>query len=91
MEFSVLVHQLIEDEALKRDIWKLMDAKKKGAELDRGPRVPTISEFLDTQLARLSPANQEISEAPNPDVLDKLLIKILVELNGPIIEQSDEL
>ncbi|MDY7036393.1 MAG: nucleotidyltransferase domain-containing protein [Thermodesulfobacteriota bacterium] len=89
MEFFVLAGRPIEDEMLKRDVWELMDAKKKGTKLDRGPRIPTISEFLDNHLARLSVASHETSETKSPEVLDKFLVKALVELNRPIIGQSD--
>jgi predicted nucleotidyltransferase len=81
MEFSTLVHRLIENEKLKRDIIDLVEAKKKGTELDRGARILTISEFIDDQLVRLSEITKKKQEAKSLDELDKLFIKILVDLN----------
>jgi len=34
-------------------IGKLIEAKRRGEELDRGPRIAPISEFIESELARL--------------------------------------
>ncbi len=52
-EFSVLVDRLIDDPALKQAIAMLITDKKAGRELDDGPRIPEISDFVDRELARL--------------------------------------
>ncbi len=52
-EFNKLVERVVEDEALRRDIKKLMERKRSGDELDRGPRVAVISDFIEGEIARL--------------------------------------
>ena len=52
-EFGVLVDRLIADTKLKRAIETMIAAKKEGQELDFGPRIPEISDFIDRELTRL--------------------------------------
>jgi hypothetical protein len=52
-EFQVMVEQVIDSPELKAEIKKLLDAKRKGEELDYGPRITPISDFIDRELARL--------------------------------------
>ena len=53
MEFETLLHRVIESPDLTRAVLLLVERKKQGAELDRGPRIPVISEFIERELARL--------------------------------------
>lgn len=53
MEFSVLVDRLITEAALKQEIAMLLERKKAGDELDRGPRNIIISAFIEQELSRL--------------------------------------
>jgi predicted nucleotidyltransferase len=52
-EFQVLVEQVVDTPKLKEEIGKLIEAKRRGEELDRGPRIAPISEFIEGELARL--------------------------------------
>jgi len=52
-EFQVLVEQVVDAPELKEEIGKLIGAKRRGEELDRGPRIVPISEFIESELARL--------------------------------------
>ena len=52
-EFRDLVNQVVRDEELKREIEKLIKAKQQGAELDYGPRIPVIGDFIAREIARL--------------------------------------
>jgi uncharacterized protein len=81
-EFSILVERLIEDQTLRRDIAWLLEEKKRGSELDRGPRIASISDFIDRQLARLTADNQ--FKAPEKDLsaLDRFFAETLTEVNG---------
>jgi len=54
IEFDRLVDATVEDPRLRIAIDHLVSAKTGGAELDRGPRDPAISEFIEAELARLS-------------------------------------
>ena len=53
MEFQILVDRLISDSDLKRAIDDLLEAKKNGKELDRGPAIPELNAFIDSELRRL--------------------------------------
>lgn len=55
-EFDKLVARVVEDEALRREISTLMERKRSGDELDRGPRVAVISDFIEGEVARLEHA-----------------------------------
>ena len=52
-EFQVLVEQVVDTPELKEEIGKLIEARRRGEELDRGPRIVPISEFIESELARL--------------------------------------
>ena len=52
-EFQVMVDRVVGDPALKEEIGRLMEAKRRGEELDRGPRIAPISDFVQSELARL--------------------------------------
>ena len=63
MEFQVLVDRLIPESDLRRAIDDLLEAKKSGKELDRGPAVPEINAFIDSELKRLE---TEMPKRVNP-------------------------
>ena len=52
-EFQVLVDRVVASPQLKEEIRKLVAAKRSGEELDRGPRIERISEYIEEELARL--------------------------------------
>lgn len=65
MEFGALVERCVRSPELKEAIEKLLERKIKGHELDRGPRIPAISDFVERELERL--ANNVIESKPKPD------------------------
>jgi predicted nucleotidyltransferase len=52
-EFAELVDKTVDSPALKGEIEQLVAAKRSGEELDRGPRIDVISDYIDRELARL--------------------------------------
>lgn len=62
-EFGVLVERLIEDGELKKTIADLVERKRAGAELDRGPAIPVLGDFLKYELERLEKVSGEF-DAP---------------------------
>ena len=72
-EFGVLVERLPLPDDLKRDIAKLVAAKRAGEELGIGPRIPSISDFLDREITRLEAhkfkANRNLIPWPELDRL----------------------
>lgn len=57
--FQDLVEGLIDSRALKDAIYQLIDVKRSRLELDQGPRVPVISDFLDRELLRMEQGSFE--------------------------------
>lgn len=71
MEFERL-YATIEDEAVLGAIRDLVDKKKSGAELEGAPRDAVLSDFIESELPRLSAA-PFVQEAARPtDELDRL-------------------
>lgn len=52
MEFDVLVEVGVKDKPLKSAIGRLLQRKIAGEELDRGPRIAEISDFIDQEMSR---------------------------------------
>ena len=65
MEFGALLDQLVADGELKTAIAELMELKKAGQELDRGARIPIISEYIESELKRLETELASL-KAPKP-------------------------
>jgi predicted nucleotidyltransferase len=84
MKFSKLLETL-DSEPLRRDIDELLVAKRAGAELDEGPRIATISDFIESELSRARQAS-EASEATdaNPKALDGFFLGALLDAWGPM-------
>jgi predicted nucleotidyltransferase len=80
-DFNTLVQKLVSEAALRTSIERLMAAKRAGAELDQGPRIPAISDYLDREMTRWEvweAAHQQppVSSAP----LDELFRASLAEI-----------
>jgi len=80
MEFQKLIEQLLPVGALRTCINDLIKSKRAGTELARGPRIPPISEFIESELAR---HGEKLSvperSAPPADKLDVLFYEVLSE------------
>jgi hypothetical protein len=88
IEFGHLVERVVEDVELKGEIDTLLVRKRAGAELDRGPRNPILSGFLEQELTRLQAKAQPPAKSRNPATLDHLFVDILREVDGKNIEPS---
>jgi len=64
-EFTTLVDALVDDELLRSDIETLLANKKRGFEAEYGPRINSISDFIDAQLQRLKDKAQVADKADN--------------------------
>jgi len=82
IEFGKLVDRVVVDQGLRNEINSLLEAKRNGAELDRGPRNPVISDFLEQELSRLQAATQPPGKTRDTATLDSLFVDILKEVNG---------
>lgn len=86
IEFSTLVDRLIDPSPLKQSIEQLVDRKRAGAELDKGPRIAAISDFLDQEIERLA-GKAELPATHIPvSSLDRAFQEILTGLHGNTIE-----
>jgi uncharacterized protein len=63
IEFEKLIDATVDDRTLRSAISNLVSAKCAGAELERGPRIPAISDFVDKEMARLG---QMVSDRVEP-------------------------
>lgn len=81
IEFQKLVEATVPDPALRRAIDDLVSAKRAGAELDRGPRIPAVSDFIEREMARLEQtASDRPSTAPPTEALNELFRGTLDEV-----------
>ena len=80
-EFDVLVDRLVIDTKLKKEIVALIEAKRKGEELDYGPRIAPISDFLEQELERFEQYKPDLEKHSVPiGKLDKIFFFALKEV-----------
>ena len=80
-EFGVLADAMIDDPVLLGRINALIEAKRDGQELDDGPRIPEISDFLDREIGRLEGQRFEAHIEKMPvDILNRLFRDTLQEV-----------
>lgn len=53
-EFQTLVDTILTDQTLIKDIHTLIDLKKQGTELASGPKIKSISTFIESEIERLA-------------------------------------
>jgi len=84
-EFQKLLDELIPAGPLREAIDSLVEVKSTGGELDEGPRIPEISNFLEQELERLegSPFDQE-PKLLSFEPLNELFLKELKEIHPNI-------
>lgn len=71
-DFNILVDHLVKDQRLLGDIQTLLREKRSGVELQSGPRIESISSFLECEIERLSHAGRPTSERAPMGRLDAL-------------------
>ncbi len=82
-DFNILVDRLLNDSKLRTEIGRLLLAKRAGAELDRGPRIEPISEFIEHELERWVGSDIADHERTVSGYrLDELFREILTEVWG---------
>lgn len=81
VEFDELVDELVTDPTLLASIRELEQKKRAGTELDVGPRIPEISDFLEQELARLADKKGEARpDRPSTGDLDEFFRKTIDEV-----------
>ncbi|MCS6993196.1 MAG: nucleotidyltransferase domain-containing protein [Anaerolineales bacterium] len=75
--FSILLDRLVTDPALREAIDNLIEQKRQGNELSEGPRIPLISEFIESELARLETAVSAPANKPPMTEINNLFLHAL--------------
>jgi predicted nucleotidyltransferase len=70
MLFDELVEGIVEDAEVRAAIANLLARKKAGEELDRGPKDPVLSAYIDAELASLENIQSEDDSAPDVEALN---------------------
>jgi len=79
MEFTKVVDKTIDDVMLRFAIADLILRKRNGEELDRAPRVPVISDFIESELARLATVAPAKTALPSITELDEFFQNALLK------------
>jgi uncharacterized protein len=88
-DFNVLVAELISDPILLADIEALLRQKRAGAELQTGPRIDSISSFIESEMERFSGFSFNKTERGSINTLDSMFRQSLSECWGLSIKETD--
>ncbi len=78
IEFEHLLAATITDATLRRCVNQLVEAKRTGEELDYGPQIPAISDFINSEMSRLQMIPAEIRRSSHVTIdLDDLFRETL--------------
>ena len=81
IEFQKLIDATVHDASVRAALEELIAAKRAGAELDRGPRIPVISDFIASELTRLeNTASDRADPAPQVERLNEVFRSTLKEV-----------
>jgi len=81
MEFGTLVEKVASSDILKQEIFSLLKRKQSGQELDFEPRIPAISDFIESEIERLKQQAEQQPLLPSQnDKLDELFREALIEV-----------
>lgn len=81
MEFGTLLDRSVNSAELKVAIEGLLEKKKAGQELDKGPRINIISNFIESELLRLEKELKvDVRERPANEKLDEFFRSALADL-----------
>lgn len=82
-EFDTLTEMLVTEPTLKNAIDNLLQMKREGAELDYGPRIEPISEFVEQEIMRFEEDRIEYkNHSTSIEKLDALFLNALDEVFG---------
>jgi len=77
MEFDALVAQVADEPGLAEAIRDLVRQKMAAAELDRGPKIPILSDFIAAELPRLGGIQMPHSPLPDIELLNAFFRKTI--------------
>jgi hypothetical protein len=86
IEFQKLVDRVLDEGEVEAAVRDLVVRKKAGEELDRGPSIPAISDFLGRELARLSEKDPPPKVNVSPAELNCVFRECLIEIYGSSVQ-----
>jgi len=78
MEFQKLVDACVDERSVRTAIDELLGRKRAGQELDRQPKIEVLSDFINTQLARLEKIDVREREKPNFERLNGIFRSAII-------------
>ena len=81
-DFNILVAELVFDPILRTDIENLLRQKRSGVELQSGPRIESISTFIEAEMERFSGFSFNKTERRSIDTLNSIFRQSLEECWG---------
>ncbi|MCL5280050.1 MAG: nucleotidyltransferase domain-containing protein [Planctomycetes bacterium] len=87
-EFQTLVDRILDEGSVKTAVRDLIQRKKAGAELDRGPHIPAISSFLSHEVDRLSGLQAPPARHASDARLDQVFRECLIDIYGDKIRAN---
>ncbi|MDR2259491.1 MAG: nucleotidyltransferase domain-containing protein [Azoarcus sp.] len=82
MRFQALVDGIVAAPDLRQAIGALLDKKRAAVEMEYGPSLPVINDFIDTQLARQAGATPPVHDRIDLSPLDGLLMEAVLPPGG---------
>ena len=79
MRFDALVDRIIEDDEIRGRIDELLERKSAGKEVDLGPKIPMINEYIEREFARLEATSFQKSPPLPPSETLNLYFRELLE------------
>ncbi|MCK4436788.1 nucleotidyltransferase domain-containing protein [bacterium] len=79
MEFKILLENTLDGSTLKKDIYNLLQSKKAGEELDFGPKISSISKFIESEIERLEKNHSDKIDYKDFSELDEIFKKIVIK------------
>ncbi len=76
-DFNILVAELVTDPILRSDIENLLSQKRSGAELQTGPRIESISGFIESEMERFSEFAFDKSKRGSIETLNTIFLQSL--------------
>jgi len=82
IQFQTLVERILDEGSIKTAVQDLIRRKRAGEELDRGPHIPAISDFLSHEVNRLSGFQAPPARHASSARLDQVLRECLLDIYG---------
>lgn len=89
IEFKDLLDRIIPDGKIRDAIDSLTERKMSGDEIDTGPQIPVINNFIIDQMKKFTEVTKETQFTKKWEPLDNFFQELLVAVNGNKIEPEE--